>query len=156
MKCAICQNGVTVEGYVTIVLERDQTTFHHRGRNVGVGLGDFIRLNVKPIPYQRSASLLSQYRKSHFVTLCKAKGLRQIISATPCHLDRRERSFEVGWDHKISRFARNDSCSHDFCGIAFFRNTAKVTLSPYAKRKVCGRLFRLHRVISTEGRDLSR
>ncbi len=26
MKCAICQNGVTAEGYVTIVLERDQTT----------------------------------------------------------------------------------------------------------------------------------
>ncbi len=26
MRCAICQNGETVEGYVTIVLERDQTT----------------------------------------------------------------------------------------------------------------------------------
>ncbi len=26
MKCAICQNGVTIEGYVTIVLERDHTT----------------------------------------------------------------------------------------------------------------------------------
>jgi signal transduction histidine kinase len=61
---------------------------------------------------------IRQYRKSHFVTLSKAKGLRQIISATSCHLDRRERSFEVGWDPKISRFARNDSCSDDFCGTA--------------------------------------
>ncbi|MHC1724513.1 MAG: type II toxin-antitoxin system MqsA family antitoxin [Syntrophobacteraceae bacterium] len=26
MKCAICQSGVTVEGYATIVLEKDQTT----------------------------------------------------------------------------------------------------------------------------------
>jgi hypothetical protein len=69
----------------------------------------------------QSRIVLSQYRKSHFVTLSKAKGLRQIISATSCHLDRRERSFEVGWDHKISRFARNDSCSDDFCGIAFYQ-----------------------------------
>lgn len=26
MKCAICQSGVTVEGYATIVLEKDHTT----------------------------------------------------------------------------------------------------------------------------------
>ncbi|MGA2402612.1 MAG: type II toxin-antitoxin system MqsA family antitoxin [Syntrophobacteraceae bacterium] len=26
MKCAICQSGVTVAGYVTIVLEKDHTT----------------------------------------------------------------------------------------------------------------------------------
>ena len=26
MKCAICQSGVTVEGYTTIVLEKDHTT----------------------------------------------------------------------------------------------------------------------------------
>ena len=26
MKCAICQNGMTAEGYTTIVLEREQTT----------------------------------------------------------------------------------------------------------------------------------
>jgi len=26
MKCAICRNGTTVDGHVTIVLERDQTT----------------------------------------------------------------------------------------------------------------------------------
>ncbi len=26
MKCAICQNGMTMAGYTTIVLERDQTT----------------------------------------------------------------------------------------------------------------------------------
>jgi hypothetical protein len=36
-----------------------------------------------------------QYRKTHFVTLSKTKGLRHIISATSCHLDRRERSFGV-------------------------------------------------------------
>ena len=27
MKCAICQNGSTAEGFTTLVLERDQTTF---------------------------------------------------------------------------------------------------------------------------------
>jgi YgiT-type zinc finger domain-containing protein len=26
MKCAICRNGTTTEGYTTLVLERDQTT----------------------------------------------------------------------------------------------------------------------------------
>jgi len=26
MKCAICRNGITEEGYTTVVLERDQTT----------------------------------------------------------------------------------------------------------------------------------
>ncbi len=26
MKCAICQSGVTLEGYATIVLEKDHTT----------------------------------------------------------------------------------------------------------------------------------
>lgn len=26
MKCAICRNGTTLDGHVTIVLERDQTT----------------------------------------------------------------------------------------------------------------------------------
>ncbi len=26
MKCAICRNGITEEGYTTVVLEREQTT----------------------------------------------------------------------------------------------------------------------------------
>lgn len=26
MKCAICRNGYTIEGNITVVLERDQTT----------------------------------------------------------------------------------------------------------------------------------
>jgi YgiT-type zinc finger domain-containing protein len=30
MKCAICQNGKTVDGFSTVVLERDQTTLVFR------------------------------------------------------------------------------------------------------------------------------
>jgi YgiT-type zinc finger domain-containing protein len=57
MKCAICRNGTTLDGHVTIVLERDQTTlvFKHVPAKICDNCGEeYISAEVNRVLFRRA------------------------------------------------------------------------------------------------------